>query len=377
MLAALGSGWRSRLRFLLVAELFLLFPSIAASDPKWKFLVFSDSQDPAGLNGVNTTLLAEIVQVVTNAKPAFVLFGGDLSTYASAAAFQTWTNTMGPVYQAGIPVYAALGNHDCLELPAYLEVLGPTLPDNGQPGEQRLTYSVAYSNALVLVLNTFSAANPSQVDQAWVDAVLATNTRPHVFVMGHSLAFRMYHSDSLGDYPTARDRFWNSLSNAHCRIYFCGHDHFYDHARLDDQDPSPENDVHQIVAGTTAAVLYPDWGYTGLNDSWTPMRIWHEQMQGYVEVEVDADRVTLSRHQRSSAGRYETVTDVFTYSSVPTPKLWYRRAAESVTLSWPANGILQIATQADGPYSDMRGTISPYVLTNRSEIYGFYRVRWP
>ena len=82
------------------------------------------------------------------------------------------------------------------------------------------------------------------VNQAWLESQLEGNVKPHVFAFGHEPAFRALHYDCLDMHPDRRDAFWNSLKAAGSRAYFCGHDHFYDHARVDDGDGNPNNAVH-------------------------------------------------------------------------------------------------------------------------------------
>ena len=155
------------------------------------------------------------------------------------------------LYEAGIPVFPATGNHDLSSDGAVAAVFGRNIPTNGPADEVGTTYALRHRNALVLVLNEYAGTNQYRVNQPWVDAVLATNTLSHVFALGHIPAFKLYHQDCLGLYAPERDAFWNSLSNAHARIYFGGHDHFYDHARLDDGDGSSFNDLRDMTFSAT------------------------------------------------------------------------------------------------------------------------------
>jgi hypothetical protein len=157
-----------------------------------------------------------------------------------------------PVYQAGIPVFPAVGNHDVDAVFEIKRLLGPGLPDNGPEGEIDQTYAVTHEDSLVLVLNVFTHTNLLRVNQKWVDAVLATNTQTHVFAISHAPAFNVFHIDCLGSYPQERNNFWLSLKKANCRMYFSGHDHFYDHARIEDGDGDPDNDIHQFILGPEA-----------------------------------------------------------------------------------------------------------------------------
>ena len=235
----------------------------------WKFIVTGDSRGSD--NGVNTPILTEIAAEIVNQGAEFVVFPGDLvNGYTTPAILESqlthWRNIMQPVYDAGIGVYAVRGNHDLGSEAAWNNVFSGAyaLPGNGPAGEENFTYSVAHRNALVLGLDQYFATH--RVNQSWVDAQLAANTLPHVFTFGHEPAFQAQHTDCLDDYVANRDAFWASLGDAGGRTYFAGHDHFYDHARVNDGDGDPDNDLHQYIVGTAGAPLR-DWSppYNGAN----------------------------------------------------------------------------------------------------------------
>ncbi|HEY5914533.1 MAG TPA: metallophosphoesterase, partial [Verrucomicrobiae bacterium] len=204
----------------------LAWPAVLAAQPAaWKFAVFGDCityADP----GVNTNIVRELAAAVANERVAFLVLAGDFSFWGDAAGLQAWTNAASPLCEAGIPVFPVVGNHDLADMSAYTNIVAANVPTNGPPGEERTTYALTYSNALLLMINNFAPSNLYRLNQTWVDQVLATNAQPHVFVIGHVPAFKVYHNDCLGTYVTNRDVFWNSLSNAHCQLYLSGHDHF-------------------------------------------------------------------------------------------------------------------------------------------------------
>lgn len=324
---------------------------------------------------INAEILAEIGRAVTNEKPAFVLFGGDYAFSPSPTNYQLWTNLLSPVYQAGIPIYPALGNHDLTDVGAFTNMFSEIIPDNGPTEELNLTYAFAWSNALVLVLDVYSPSNNLRVNQSWVDAVLATNTLPHVFALAHPPAFKEYHVDTLDVFPAERDRFWNSLSNAQCRVYFCGHDHFYDHARIDDNDGDPQNDLHQIIVGTAGAPFYGDSPYNGTNSIWTPRRIFHEAQYGYVRVEIDGERGQTTWMHRTGTNTYEPGGDVFAWSIVRLPFLSVRQEGGSIVLWWKSDAVLQTTSEPGASFIDLPGATSPYTLTSVGVTARFFRLR--
>ena len=342
---------------------------------KWKFMVFGDSRGTDTTDQINTNILAELAKAATNENPAFVLVPGDLVYAGNTAAFQAWSNIMSPVYQAGISVYPVLGNHDDDSDPnAFKNFFGPMLPTNGPPGEIGRTYAITRSNVLVLALDTY--VNPGRVNTNWVASVLATNTRPHVFAMGHQPAFKVNHDDCLDDYPANRNAFWNSLSNAHCRIYFAGHDHFYDHMRLDDGDGDSRNDLHQFIVGTAGAPLSADsYPYNGDNSGWTPARVLHEQQYGYVIVEIDGYQATATWHHRVGSNAYAATAEIFAYDARPLIKASY--ADGRLMMKWSGAATLQSASELAGTFTDVPGAAPPYTVTNTGSSAQFYRLRVP
>ncbi len=364
------------LRLTQIAGLLLLLLSCTspadAESQKWKFMVFGDTRGTGSSDQVNTNALAELARETTNQHPAFLLVPGDLVYSGSLAAFQGWSNIMAPVYQAGIPVYPVRGNHDIATPGAYGSFFGPNLPQNGPASERGLTYAVFYSNALVLAMDNYVAAH--QVNTNWLVAVLQTNPCLHVFAMAHEPAFKANHTDCLDDVPAARDAFWRLLGNAACRAYFCGHDHFYDHTRLDDQDGDASDDVHQFIVGTGGAPFSTGATYDGVNDGWIPTRVLHEDnLYGYVMVEIDGYSATLTWYHRTGANAYAATSDSFTYSLAVTLTAAYSDGA--LTLTWSGGGRLQSAPSVDGPWTTLAPAASPYVVSNPAGPAAFYRVQ--
>jgi len=133
----------------------------------------------------------------------------------------------------------------------------------------------------------------------------------------HYLVASAHIGDSLDAYPTNRDAFWSSLATVGTRVYFCGHEHFYDRARINDGDGNPTNDLYQYIIGTGGSDFYPDNGYTGDNGPWTPMRQWHTNQYGYVLGEVYGSRVTLIWKGRTSPGVFQA-GELFVFNDTST-----------------------------------------------------------
>ena len=139
----------------------------------------------------STGIVTEIAQAVAADKPDLLIFLGDQMKPPVLSALQQWTNTMAPVYQAGIGVYPIRGNHDANTnydpgSTNWMTVYN-YLPTNGPPGEVGFTYSVSNMNAVFIGLD--ENVNSNRVNQEWLNAQLASSTGQHVFVFGHMPAF--------------------------------------------------------------------------------------------------------------------------------------------------------------------------------------------
>ncbi len=283
-------------------------PPSATAQTGVKFAVVGDSRGAD--NGVNTAILREIAAALIADSVEFVLFPGDLVNGSGDSAtlesqLLNWRTIMQPVYDAGIGVYPCRGNHDAGNVGAWNHVLsGPyALPDNGPVGEKNLTFSFQLRNVFVAGLDQY--VRSSRVNLAWLNAQLAASSQPYVFVFAHSPAFAVDHADCLDDYPSQRDSLWRTIAAARERVFFAGHDHFFNHARIDDRDGDPGNDVHQYVVGSAGAPL-KDWNgrYDGINSLWTPRLIFHEKQYGYLIVDIVDDQMTITWKHRVAPGVY-------------------------------------------------------------------------
>jgi hypothetical protein len=304
-----------------LASAALLLAAGAASGAPWRFVVTGDSRGSD--RGVDAAILGETARAVVAEGADFVLFTGDLVTGGCdeetfEAQLLAWQAAMAPVYQAGIGVYAVQGNHETGvtgSARVWNRVFsGPyAMPGNGPAGAQGITYAVAHLDVLVLALDQTGRA----VDLGWVTAQLSGATALHRFVMGHYPAFKVAHADTLDDHARARDAFWRTLGRMGVRVYFTGHDHFFDHARIDDGDGDPANDVHQLVLGGGGAPLYSDGSYDGENGAYVPRRVAHDKRHGYAVVELDGPRVTITWKRRVAPGVFRGEEPTFTYEVRP------------------------------------------------------------
>ncbi len=287
----------------------------------FRFMVTGDTRGSD--NGVNAVILAEMAQAAIEESADFIVVTGDLVNGSAdplilQQQLTTWRNIMQPLYDANIGVYPCRGNHDTGSREAWDAVFSGSyaLPANGPDGEENITYSFSHANGLFIALDQYGL-HLNRVNQTWLDTELASNLLPHVFIFGHVPAFSVYHADCLDDYPDKRNRFWQSIGDGCGRIYFTGHDHFYNHARIDDGDGNPDNDIHQIITGAGGAPMY-DWNgiYGGNNGAWMPQLVFHEKQYSYILAEVNEVTVTVAFKHRTGPGTYQAGGDFFTFTYV-------------------------------------------------------------
>jgi hypothetical protein len=239
-------------------------------------VVFGDSRDITRntQTGVSPYLEPLAVSIAAE-KPDLVMYNGDLvsgwmiantSPVATdyTAQFRNWMKVVTPIHNyttgSGAPIYVIRGNHedgpDRTVMPlldAYRTTVAADMPQNGPPGEERLTYSFTHKGAKFIAIDEYFPHNgvKETFNQSWVDRELTTDTRPFTFVFGHTPAYLV--KDDFEDrgfdiavHPESRDIFWKSLVEHNATGYFCGHAHIYVRGMKDG--------VQQVVAGNGGAV---------------------------------------------------------------------------------------------------------------------------
>jgi predicted phosphodiesterase len=347
----------------------------------FRFVVTSDTQGYDG-NGVNSDMLIEIVQAAIDEGADFILISGDLvENSPDQGTFKSqllhWRDIMEPLYDANIGVYPVRGNHDSGPKADWDDVFSGdyALPANGPAGEENITYSFTHKNAFIIGLDQYTTLH--SVNQAWLDAQFAVNTQPHVFVFGHEPAFKLAHQDCLHIYQDERDAFWESIVSEGGRAYFCGHDHSYDHARIDDGDGNPNNDVHQIITIGGGGVFYSGGVFNGYNSWWVPLRVDHEDIkQGYMLVEIDGPDVTLTWKHRTDPCVFEA-GDIFSYTtnaveapSINFPDVNLKTAvAATLGISEPNTTDILSLISLDANSSDINNLAGLEYAANLNQLY--------
>ncbi|AIE87941.1 metallophosphoesterase family protein [Fimbriimonas ginsengisoli] len=275
-------------------------------------------------NGVNVTGLGRLVKAILDEKPDVLLVNGDLvggadTDETESSQFDTWLKTMKPVYDAGIKVLAARGNHE-MHCPHPADVWRKALsgpysnPNDGPAGEEGMTYAYPLKNVLFLSLDQFQQKELG-VNQEWLDKTLKAPHPPHVFAFAHKMAFFSgNHTDGMWTVPAARDSLIKSLADAGARTVFFGHDHLYDHLAAKLPGWPEDRAIHQFVIGTAGAPFVKGKTLTTTDQEWSLSRIAHvEQKLGYCLVDVDGDKVTITFKAEGNQGVFEKA-DEFSYS---------------------------------------------------------------
>jgi len=295
---------------------------------------------PEDVGGLNRRIVREICQAVIKEKAKVMLWTGDIVNVNETAGprpedktnylnsgLQTWRKIMDPLYQKHITVLPVRGNHEVewhkkkgktpSDIPnataVWRQVFGD-LPDNGPVGEKKLSFCYATDSVLCIGLDQYGKRQHS-VDQPWLERVLAQNKKRFVFAYGHEPAFvpggSHTRNESLAAYPHSRDQMWESLAGAGARVYLCGHDHFYDHMKVQ-RNATPE--MHQFTAGTAGAPFYSHKPYPE-DEDWRLKQIKHADfVYGYILITIEGNAATIAFKGRNPNGEY-VVKDSFHYTA--------------------------------------------------------------
>jgi predicted phosphodiesterase len=338
---------KNRLILLFAVMIIGLLSNIAIfSQAKWRFAVLGDTHVPS------SDTVREMIPYIMSENVDFILVPGDLvdgglkcSTDKLKLELNQWLNIFDDFYKSGIKVYAIRGNHEddaTNDIEAWNSVFSGdhSMPMNGPPGEENLSYYFLHKNALFIGLDNY--VNIHKVNQNWLNQVLKDNDRPHVFVFGHEAAFKVFHTDCLDDYQPERDEFWQSLINAGVKTYFCGHDHFYNVSLIDDGDGNRSNDIYQCLIGSGGGWLMPKHNLNGDNSKFKPKELIHKIEHGYGVVEISGDGnndldVTITWYGRI----YNPSENNYKYLPIP-EKISYKAESKALSVENTEQNVISI-----------------------------------
>jgi len=306
-------GMMKKLTFIFI----IVFVIRVFAQESTRFMVVGDPHNYSPSANFEQSIFYEIVLAALEEDVDFVFFAGDLvirgfSDYAPIdSVLKDWRFVLDTLSAHNIRVFACRGNNDFNKQSWDSLFSGEyALPQNGPKNEKNITYALAYNNILFLALDQYTLSH--RINQTWLDSILILSDKKQIFVAGHEPAFKVLHSDCVAAYPEERDQFWESLLAAGVKIYFSGHDHFYDHALIDDGDGNPNNDIHQVIVGT-ASSLHSNAEYDGDNGRWSPDSLFHARENGYVLVEVSGEQVQMIWKHRTDPNVYEDGGDSYIF----------------------------------------------------------------
>ena len=301
--------------------LILLLSTCLNAQTVTRIMVVADQHVISPVQDFRQTILYELTLAAIEEQVDFIFLPGDLiismpgDTGMMDTVLADWRFVLDTLSHHDIRLLACRGNNDAGCGIAWDSLFSGSysFPSNGPDTELNRTYAFEYNNVLFVSLDQYF--NPHRINQEWLDSILAANTKPHVFVAGHEAAFKLYHTYIMGAYPEERNTFWESLVEAGTKIYFCGHDHFYDHSIIYDSAGTAGHEIHQVIAGTGGGYFHSDSEYNGDNGRWVPQRLFHEASFGYVLLDVNDMEVTLMWKHRTDSSTYEYGGDSYTFTA--------------------------------------------------------------
>jgi len=174
----------------------------------------------------------------------------------------------------GVPYFLAPGNHDVtssavqddpqrqIGLKNYFALNAELIPPNGSPRRMNdyPVYSFGYGNSFVIAMDSNVVADERQF--AWVKAQLEgldRNRYRNVFVYAHHPAFSSgSHGGARVEAQTRiiRERYMPLFRKHHVKIYFNGHEHFFEHWVERYEDATGKHRLDHVLTGGGGAPLY-------------------------------------------------------------------------------------------------------------------------
>jgi predicted phosphodiesterase len=207
--------------------LFLITVTLVKAQHINRFMVVGDAHHYSPSPDFTRTILYEITLAAIDEQVDFIFFTGDLiiSEFGSPAekdsVLKDWRFVLDTLGYHNIKVFACRGNNDISSREAWDSLFSGRyiLPQNGPENEKNITYAIEYDNLLIIALDEYMVYR--QINQGWLDEILATTSSEYIFAAGHEPAFKLFNSNCLGASPAARNLFWESLTNAGVRAYTC------------------------------------------------------------------------------------------------------------------------------------------------------------
>lgn len=291
----------------------------STADLGFTFGVLDDTRSDLPLPGIAINHLGLMFQHASEDHCRFLLMPGDFATgHMVMCSNETVCNAFDPDgskskalsdlqytellvlaaqygYVPGLNLFPTRGNHECYlqgdnTRDQWTKYVGHLLPQNGptmgtgpdqnpEMDERGFTYSFRFGNSLFLGIDEYAAIHdkdngfmpdpastvvPSVFCNGWlaeqVAAYQADSSLQHCFAFGHSPLYRVEMNtsmDATAATATGRDAFVQGVSGS-VEIYFCGHEHFYDHTIIAGTTLPGGTGIdamHQVLVGTGGAEI--------------------------------------------------------------------------------------------------------------------------
>jgi hypothetical protein len=317
-----------------------------------RFVFMADGRGDALDDLINTTALNAINSQILalSPRPSFVVYGGD-SVYrghsGGAYNFQQFKDAMQSLTDAGIKLYAVMGNHELYKEGTPGFSLGNQQefqkkftdnPSNGPSGYERLVYSFespggdaffAIGDCYYLPADDPNPALNLEGDGSlyghfddtqlkWLDDRLAETKATHKFFFVHAPYYQITGSQSYQN--DSFTKLWSILDKNRVEIFCCGHVHLYSRKTIDSNiAPDPQlnppvqwkNNVTQLLTGTCGAVV--DNGTIVVDR--TAWHVFNNDATYYFSVvDINGSRVTVTSYSSYNWGY--SIIDSFTINKV-------------------------------------------------------------
>jgi hypothetical protein len=236
-------------------------PPAAVPEGSFRFVVIGDSRGANSSDeSVNETVLRGIFKQIKQLprQPSFILFTGDAVKGGSNLEEQlTGFRSLVEEYYPMPLFYPAIGNHEN-DISTFSKVFFH-LPDESVKGQQKTSYYFDYGNARFITINSNRTGKNREEDElqyAWLQQVLESNDKTHVFVQFHHPAYpitKQSYGTSLDRNGQMRDKIWDLLQKYNVDAVFVGHEHHYARRLVDRSFNangfSFDNAIYQITSG--------------------------------------------------------------------------------------------------------------------------------
>lgn len=278
------------------------FTTAAAIIPKFKFLVFGDSQS------TNYNIWRSTIHQAYEANPdaAFFTNIGDLVDRGQDyAQWVAWLDGAQGVVDV-IPVMPVTGNHESytpegkFSMPI-LFTAQLKLPLNGPDGLKGQVYSFDYGDVHFSMLDSQEGEErqfvPAMLDvqQSWLENDLRMTNKKWKIVCFHRPP---YNNKENGDNENIRRAFVPIMDKYHADIVFTGHDHVYGHTYPlygDEVVDSPDKGTIYVATGRSGTKTYHDV----LTKGWNQFFYNPIDEPNYITVEVKGDSLNVKAFKQS------------------------------------------------------------------------------